>query len=229
MLGVAPEIGKVGADSTAAAQRLTEIQGFPYRTYHGATHASAAAHCSAHEQATLDRVTCLQRQRRPTAHGPAPVAGMRWAVAASASTAHGQVLHDHALSSARPLMHVLLHGTSDAGSPVFLLAFEQRLCCLPPLAQSSGTLFACLINALLSSQSFLTLHRSPSRRPPLPTAAPAATQLPLPSLTPTPPPPPPPPHLQARGVEFVLPTDVVVADKFAADAESKVVPVTANP
>jgi len=30
-------------------------------------------------------------------------------------------------------------------------------------------------------------------------------------------------------VEFVLPTDVVVADKFAPDADSKVVPVTAIP
>ncbi|KAL4419166.1 hypothetical protein ABPG77_004889, partial [Micractinium sp. CCAP 211/92] len=34
---------------------------------------------------------------------------------------------------------------------------------------------------------------------------------------------------KAKGVEFVLPTDVVVADKFAADADSKVVPVTAIP
>ncbi|PRW58440.1 phosphoglycerate kinase [Chlorella sorokiniana] len=34
---------------------------------------------------------------------------------------------------------------------------------------------------------------------------------------------------KAKGVEFVLPTDVVVADKFAADAEAKVVPVTAIP
>ena len=38
-----------------------------------------------------------------------------------------------------------------------------------------------------------------------------------------------PPALQTKGVEFVLPTDVVVADKFAADADSKVVPVTAIP
>ncbi|KAL4431129.1 hypothetical protein ABPG75_006385 [Micractinium tetrahymenae] len=34
---------------------------------------------------------------------------------------------------------------------------------------------------------------------------------------------------KAKGVEFVLPTDVVVADKFAADADSKVVPVSAIP
>ncbi|EFN59488.1 hypothetical protein CHLNCDRAFT_29609 [Chlorella variabilis] len=34
---------------------------------------------------------------------------------------------------------------------------------------------------------------------------------------------------KAKGVEFVLPVDVVVADKFAADAESKVVPVSAIP
>lgn len=34
---------------------------------------------------------------------------------------------------------------------------------------------------------------------------------------------------KAKGVEFVLPTDVVVADKFAADAANKVVPVTAIP
>jgi hypothetical protein len=40
---------------------------------------------------------------------------------------------------------------------------------------------------------------------------------------------PPPPSSQAKGVEFVLPTDVVVADKFAADAASKVVPVDAIP
>ncbi len=31
--------------------------------------------------------------------------------------------------------------------------------------------------------------------------------------------------LQAKGVEFVLPTDVVVADKFDKDADSKVVKV----
>ena len=37
------------------------------------------------------------------------------------------------------------------------------------------------------------------------------------------------PRPQAKGVQFVLPTDVVVADKFAADAEAKVVPVTAIP
>ena len=29
----------------------------------------------------------------------------------------------------------------------------------------------------------------------------------------------------AQGVEFILPTDVIIADKFAEDAESKVVPV----
>ena len=28
-----------------------------------------------------------------------------------------------------------------------------------------------------------------------------------------------------QGVEFILPTDVIIADKFAEDAESKVVPV----
>ena len=28
-----------------------------------------------------------------------------------------------------------------------------------------------------------------------------------------------------KGIEFILPTDVIIADKFAADAESKVVPV----
>ena len=35
--------------------------------------------------------------------------------------------------------------------------------------------------------------------------------------------------LQAKGVEFVLPTDVVVADKFAPDANTQVVDVTAIP
>ena len=39
--------------------------------------------------------------------------------------------------------------------------------------------------------------------------------------------PEPPP--QAKGVEFVLPTDVVVADKFAPDANTQVVDVTAIP
>lgn len=34
---------------------------------------------------------------------------------------------------------------------------------------------------------------------------------------------------KAAGVEFILPTDVVVADKFAADAESKTVSVDAIP
>ncbi|KAI3433409.1 hypothetical protein D9Q98_003225 [Chlorella vulgaris] len=34
---------------------------------------------------------------------------------------------------------------------------------------------------------------------------------------------------KAKGVEFVLPTDVVVADKFSADASHKVVPVDAIP
>ena len=33
------------------------------------------------------------------------------------------------------------------------------------------------------------------------------------------------PELAAQGVEFILPTDVIIADKFAEDAESKVVPV----
>lgn len=40
---------------------------------------------------------------------------------------------------------------------------------------------------------------------------------------------PPPFPVQAKGVEFVLPTDVVVADKFDKDANAKVVPVTAIP
>lgn len=31
------------------------------------------------------------------------------------------------------------------------------------------------------------------------------------------------------GVEFILPTDVIVADKFAPDAESKVVPIDQIP
>ena len=35
--------------------------------------------------------------------------------------------------------------------------------------------------------------------------------------------------LQAKGVEFVLPTDVVVADKFAPDAATQVVDVNAIP
>ncbi len=35
--------------------------------------------------------------------------------------------------------------------------------------------------------------------------------------------------LQAKGVEFVLPTDVVVADKFAPDAETQVVDVNSIP
>ena len=30
---------------------------------------------------------------------------------------------------------------------------------------------------------------------------------------------------KSKGVEFILPTDVIIADKFAEDAESKVVPV----
>lgn len=34
---------------------------------------------------------------------------------------------------------------------------------------------------------------------------------------------------KAAGVEFILPTDVVVADKFAADADAKVVPVEQIP
>ena len=34
---------------------------------------------------------------------------------------------------------------------------------------------------------------------------------------------------EAKGVNFLLPTDVVVADKFAADAENKVVPVDGIP
>ena len=34
---------------------------------------------------------------------------------------------------------------------------------------------------------------------------------------------------EAKGVNFLLPTDVVVADKFAADADSKVVPVDGIP
>ena len=32
-----------------------------------------------------------------------------------------------------------------------------------------------------------------------------------------------------KGVEFILPTDVIVADKFAPDAESKTVPIDAIP
>ncbi len=39
----------------------------------------------------------------------------------------------------------------------------------------------------------------------------------------------PPSHLQAKGVEFVLPVDVVVADKFAPDANAKVVDINSIP
>ena len=35
--------------------------------------------------------------------------------------------------------------------------------------------------------------------------------------------------VQAKGVEFVLPSDVVVADKFAPDANTQTVEVTAIP
>ena len=42
-------------------------------------------------------------------------------------------------------------------------------------------------------------------------------------------PPLPPPLSQTKGVDLVLPTDVVVADKFAADANTQVVSVDAIP
>ena len=42
-------------------------------------------------------------------------------------------------------------------------------------------------------------------------------------------PPPPSPSLQAKGVEFVLPTDVIVADKFAPDAATQTVDASAIP
>ena len=34
---------------------------------------------------------------------------------------------------------------------------------------------------------------------------------------------------KAKGVEFILPTDVAVANKFAADADSQIVPADAIP
>ena len=38
-----------------------------------------------------------------------------------------------------------------------------------------------------------------------------------------------PPAVQAKGVEFVLPTDVIVADKFAPDAATQTVDASAIP
>lgn len=40
---------------------------------------------------------------------------------------------------------------------------------------------------------------------------------------------PAPPRVQAKGVDLILPKDVVVADKFAADADSKIVPIDQIP
>jgi phosphoglycerate kinase len=38
-----------------------------------------------------------------------------------------------------------------------------------------------------------------------------------------------PTHLTRQGVEFILPTDVIIADKFAPDADTKTVSIDAIP